>query len=499
MTEDIQPTNIPSPASTPAKGCDACRCGHNCGGCSGCSGGCGACQWGDAALRGIAAAGCGRSDHQLNTFDYLADVPGNKRTTDYVEVQFKNTRKGFYRNDNHLELSKGDIVAVEAQPGHDIGVVTLTGQLVALQMQKANLKPGIEVKRVYRKARPGDIEKYEEAKAREHDTMIRARQIAKELELQMKIGDVEYQGDGNKAIFYYIADQRVDFRKLIKVLAEAFHVRIEMKQIGARQEAGRIGGIGPCGRELCCATWMKNFSSVSTAAARFQDITPNPQKLAGQCAKLKCCLNYEVDTYIEAARSLPPRSVQLETADATYYFFKADTLAHLVTYSTDRRMAVNLVTISTDRAREVMALNAEGEKPLSLEGETAAAPTRPVDLAEQDDLTRFDKSRRKGQRSEQRRKRADKAAAKEQKSDTQTSTPKQKPQGKQQGKPAAAKGNAVSGETASQAAAKAQERRRERQQHRNARKPADKPREKGNGNPPKGERRSDGPSAAQPQ
>ena len=355
--------------------------------------------WGDAALRGIAAAGCGRSDRQLNTFDYLADVPGNLDTTDFVEVQFKNTRKGFYRNDNHLPLEKGDIVAVEAQPGHDIGVITLTGKLVLLQMQKANLKPGTEIRRVYRKARQTDLEKFEEAKSREHQTMIRSRQIAKELELQMKIGDVEYQGDGNKAIFYYIADARVDFRKLIKVLADAFHVRIEMKQIGARQEAGRIGGIGPCGRELCCATWMKNFNSVSTAAARFQDITPNPQKLAGQCAKLKCCLNYEVDTYMEAARKLPERNVPLETVDATFYFFKADTLAGTVTYSSDRRMAANLVTITAERAKEIIELNAVGEKPFNLIEEETAMPQGPIDLAEQDDLTRFDKSKRKNNRN----------------------------------------------------------------------------------------------------
>lgn len=354
---------------------------------------CDFCHWGDAHLRGFAAKGCGRSDHQLNSYDYLADIPGNEQVTDFVEVQFKNTRKGFYRNDNHLDLQKGDIVAVEAQPGHDIGTVSLTGKLALLQMQKANLKPGFEIKRVYRKARPADIEKYEEAKAREHDTMIRSRQIAKDLALQMKIGDVEYQGDGNKAIFYYIADARVDFRKLIKVLAEAFRVRIEMKQIGARQEAGRIGGIGPCGRELCCATWMKNFSSVSTAAARFQDITPNPQKLAGQCAKLKCCLNYEVDTYMEAARKLPERHVTLDTVDGTYYCFKVDTLAGLITYSTDRRLAVNLVTITAERAHEVIEMNAAGEKPESLLAEGPTEPTRPVDLAEQDDLTRFDKAR----------------------------------------------------------------------------------------------------------
>ncbi len=391
-------------ASNPAAQCGEGACGEErCAGnaCASCT-----CGWGDASLRGLAATGCGRSDHQLNTYDYLADVPGNTGVTDFVEVQFKNTRKGFYRNDNRLDLVKGDTVAVEAQPGHDIGVVTLTGKLVLLQMQKANLRPGTEIKRVYRKARPADLEKYEEAKSREHDTMIRSRQIAKDLALQMKIGDVEYQGDGNKAIFYYIADQRVDFRKLIKVLAENFHVRIEMKQIGARQEAGRIGGIGPCGRELCCATWMKNFSSVSTAAARFQDITPNPQKLAGQCAKLKCCLNYEVDTYMEAARRLPDRHTQLETADGTYHYFKADTLSGLVTYSTDRRLAANIVTITAERAAEVITLNAAGEKPLRLDTEEAEPAHRHVDLAEQDDLTRFDKSRRRATRREGERRRS---------------------------------------------------------------------------------------------
>ena len=383
-------------------------------------GACDACAWGDRALQGFCAKGCGRSDRQLNTYDYLNGVPGNLEATDFVEVQFKNTRKDFYRNDNHLDLQKGDVVAVEAHPGHDIGVVTLTGRLVLLQMQKATLRPGTEIKRVYRKARPNDMEKYAESKAREHETMIRSRQIAKELQLDMKIGDVEYQGDGNKAIFYYIADQRVDFRKLIKVLADAFHVRIEMKQIGARQEAGRIGGIGPCGRELCCATWMKNFNSVSTGAARFQDITPNPQKLAGQCAKLKCCLNYEVDTYMEAARALPERNVTLETMDGTFYFFKADTLAGLVTYSTDRRLAANLVTITAQRAREIIAMNRDGEKPEALcETEQTETKTH-VDLAEQDDLTRFDKargSRRRGrgrgegQQTRQRRERGDNGGA----------------------------------------------------------------------------------------
>ena len=348
-----------------------------------------------SSLRGLCARGCGRCNRPLNTYDYLADMPGNDEWTDLVEVQFKNTRKGYFHNENHLPLVIGDMVAVEASPGHDIGVVTLTGQLVPLQMKKANLKPGTEIRRIYRKARPVDLEKYEEAKAREQDTMIRSRQIAKELELNMKIGDVEYQGDGNKAIFYYIADARVDFRKLIKVLAEEFHVRIEMKQIGARQEAGRIGGFGPCGRELCCATWMKNFNSVSTAAARFQDISPNPQKLAGQCAKLKCCLNYEADAYVEAFRQLPPRDVQLETADATYFYFKADILAQQVTYSTDKRLAANLVTISVQRAHQIIELNKAGERPLYLEEQGPQEPQRPIDLVEQEDLTRFDRNRKK--------------------------------------------------------------------------------------------------------
>jgi len=384
---DINETNINNTAVQPEAESSCSQCTR-----------CESCKWGDSTLRGLSACGCGRSDHQLNTFDYLADIPGNAEITDFVEVQFKNTRKSFYRNDNHLSLQKGDIVAVEAQPGHDIGTVTLTGKLVLLQMQKANLRQGLEVKRVYRKARESDLEKYKEAKSREYDTMIQSRQIAKDLELKMKIGDVEYQGDGGKAIFYYIADSRVDFRKLIKVLAETFHVRIEMKQIGARQEAGRIGGFGPCGRELCCATWMKNFSSVNTAAARFQDIAPNPQKLAGQCAKLKCCLNYEVDTYMEAAKKLPDRNIPLETADGTYYYFKADTLAGLVSYSTDRRLAANVETITAERAREVIELNRAGEKPVSLSSKGKATPKKHIDLAEQDDLTRFDKQRKRKKR-----------------------------------------------------------------------------------------------------
>lgn len=355
---------------------------------------------GDGCSRGLCRRGCGRQDRQLNTYDWLADVPGNAESTDLVEVQFKNTRKGYYHNVNALDLKKGDVVAVEASPGHDIGVVTLTGKLVKLQVKKANLKSMDDIKRIYRIAKPVDIDKWREAKSREHGTMIQSRQIAKDLNLQMKIGDVEYQGDGNKAIFYYIADERVDFRQLIKVLAETFHVRIEMKQIGARQEAGRIGGTGPCGRELCCATWMKNFVSVSTGAARYQDISLNPQKLAGMCAKLKCCLNYEVDSYIEAGRKLPSREVVLQTMDGDHFLFKTDILAGLVTYSTDKRLAANLVTITAQRALEIVEMNRRGEKPDSLsDSDEPMTENHQVDLLAGESLTRFDKAKKRRNRS----------------------------------------------------------------------------------------------------
>ena len=335
---------------------------------------------------------------KLHCFNWLEDIPGGLADFDIVEVQFKNTRKGFYRNSVNLPLEIGDMVAVEASPGHDIGRVTLVGKLVAPHMRRANIKPDAEIRRVFRKAKPADLEKYEEAKARENDTMIRSRKIAESLNLNMKIGDVEYQGDGNKAIFYYIADERVDFRQLIKVLADTFKVRIEMKQIGARQEAGRIGGIGSCGRPLCCASWMTNFVSVGTSAARYQDISLNPQKLAGQCAKLKCCLNFEVDTYVESARYLPGKEIRLETADNTYYHFKTDIFKKEVTYSTDKQLAANLVTIDAARAFEVIDMNKRGEKPLQLQrdgDEKSNAKQRPIDLASQDELTRFDKTKKK--------------------------------------------------------------------------------------------------------
>ena len=343
--------------------------------------------------RGLCHQAVGRQDRQLNTYDWLADVPGNVDSTDLVEVQFKHTRKGYYHNVNHL---------------------TLTGRLVNLQLKKANLKSADDIKRIYRIARTTDLDKFREAKAREHSTMIESRKIAKGLGLEMKIGDVEYQGDGNKAIFYYIADGRVDFRQLIKDLAAAFHVRIEMKQIGARQEAGRIGGTGPCGRELCCATWMKNFNSVSTGAARFQDISLNPQKLAGMCAKLKCCLNYEVDDYIEAGKKMPNKDVVLQTQDNDYYLFKTDILAGLVTYSTDKNIAANLETITAAHAREVIEMNRRGEKPLTLQIESnKPAPTRQsIDLTD-GDISRFDKAKKKKKKKDKRREGAKRESEKE--------------------------------------------------------------------------------------
>ena len=376
MSDEI---NDITDASSRTGHCDS-SCGGNCGNCR-------------KSPRG-----------KLHCYDWLSDIPGGFADFDIVEVQFKNTRKGFYRNSTNLQLAIGDMVAVEASPGHDIGEVTLTGRLVKLQMKKANIRPDTEIKRIFRKARPSDLQKYEEAKARENDTMIKSRKIAESLGLNMKIGDVEYQGDGNKAIFYYIADERVDFRKLIKVLAETFKVRIEMKQIGARQEAGRIGGIGPCGRPLCCSSWMTNFISVATSAARFQDISLNPQKLDGQCAKLKCCLNFEVDAYVESVKKMPSRDITLETADGTFYHFKTDIFKREITYSTDKSVPANLVTIDADRAFEVIAMNKRGEKPEKLASEASAGekPKREFfDLVGQDEVTRFDKAKKKRKKGQQ--------------------------------------------------------------------------------------------------
>lgn len=335
--------------------------------------------------------------HMLPVVDWMSDVPQTGDETDLVEVQFKNTRKGYYHNSEHLPLEKGTIVIVEANPGCDMGEVTLVGRLVPVQIKKNHINTErYEIRNVLRIANDADMQRAEEAHAKEQETMIKARQLAKSLGLEMKIGDVEYQGDGSKAIFYYIAEGRVDFRQLIKVYAETFRVRIEMKQIGARQEAGRIGGTGPCGRELCCSTWMTQFVSVGTGAARLQNISLNPQKLAGQCAKLKCCLNYEIPVYEEAVKKLPSRHQSLETQDATYYFFSADAIKGEVTYSTDAHRPVNLQTISAKQAKDIIDMNRRGEKPLTLGGKQSTAEIVEIDyqnVVGQDDLTRFDKKK----------------------------------------------------------------------------------------------------------
>ena len=344
----------------------------------------------------------------MSTYDWLSDIPESLQSSDLVEVQFKNTRKGYYINSEKIDLYKGDIVAVGSVIGHDIGEVTLTGKMAELAMKSHRYHPDKgEWMHVYRVAKPSDLERWEEAKKREEPTMIQARQIAANLGLDMKIGDVEYQGDGNKAIFYYIADGRVDFRQLIRVLADTFQVRIEMKQIGARQEAGRIGGIGPCGQELCCSRWMTNFSSVSTSAARVQDVTMNPQKLTGMCGKIKCCMNFEVNAYAEAQRSLPDREVVLETQSGSYYHFKTDHFQRQITYSTVRNAPVHLVTISAERAFEVIAQNKKGERPEQLEvtkdGHDSAHSR---DILAGNSLTRFDNGRR-GKRSGDRARRGE--------------------------------------------------------------------------------------------
>lgn len=335
--------------------------------------------------------------HMLPVVDWMSDVPQVGDETDLVEVQFKNTRKGYYHNSEHLPLEKGTVVMVEANPGCDMGEVTLIGRLVPVQIKKNHINTErYEIRNVLRIATDADKQRAAEAHAKEQETMIKARQLAKSLGLEMKIGDVEYQGDGTKAIFYYIAEGRVDFRQLIKVYAETFRVRIEMKQIGARQEAGRIGGTGPCGRELCCSTWMTQFVSVGTGAARLQNISLNPQKLAGQCAKLKCCLNYEVPVYEEAVKKLPSRHQPLETQDATYYFFSADAIKGEITYSTDAHRPVNLQTISAKQAKDIIDMNRRGEKPVALGGKQSSGELVEIDyqnVVGQDDLTRFDKKK----------------------------------------------------------------------------------------------------------
>ncbi len=341
----------------------------------------------------FAAEGC----FKLHEENWLEEYP-ESRPTDIFEVRFKNTRRGFYQNVNNLDLKRGDIVAVEAAPGHDIGVISLTGDMVAKQMRRTGFNPqNGEYRKIYRKAKPYDIERWQEAIALEHETMIAARQIAADMGLNMKIGDVEYQGDKIKAIFYYIADERVDFRELIKVFAERFHIRIEMKQIGARQEAGRIGGLGACGRELCCASWISSFSSVTTGAARTQDLSLNPQKLAGQCSKLKCCMMYEYDLYADARKAIPRLREPLQTAEGEWFLVKTDILSGRMTFSSSKETMSNLTTIPAERVREILALNRAGKtvEQLASDEESDERIEEPTYRSEEDSITRFDKTKRR--------------------------------------------------------------------------------------------------------
>ena len=344
-------------------------------------------------------AGCCK----LGDYNFLKDAQDGSYKGLY-EVRFKNTRKGFYINDSPQNIILGDLVMVEAATGMDLGIVTLEGPIVGRQMKCKGLDPEhTEFKKIYRKARQSDIERWQEAIAREQETMIKARSIAAEMGLEMKIGDVEFQGDGTKAIFYYIADGRVDFRQLIKVFAEEFRIRIEMKQIGARQEAGLIGGLGICGRELCCANYISSFQSISTSAARCQDLSLNPQKLAGQCGKLKCCLNYEVATYMDAQSRIPKVSEPLEFEDGLAYLRKTDILREVMYFSYDKGSDANLYPLDASDVREIIKMNRNGVKPESLKTEPEPASPEFISAVGDDSISRFDAPKRKKNRKKNNR------------------------------------------------------------------------------------------------
>ena len=349
-------------------------------------------------------SGCAK----LDDYDWLRDIPQSCNQFDAVEIRFKNTRKVFFRNTNELRLKRGDIVAVEASPGHDIGIVCLTGELVKHQMLKLGMDPDAEdLRKVYRKAKQADIDKWKEAIKLESKTMLRSRKIAEDLKLIMKVGDVEFQGDKTKAIFYYIADERVDFRELIKLLADEFHIRIEMRQIGARQEAGRIGGIGSCGRELCCASWITNFVSVTTSAARYQEVSLNPQKLAGQCGKLKCCLNFEVTSYLDAQKDFPSKDVILKTRQGEASHVKTDIYRGLFWYSFEKESGVNLIPVPVERVHEIIEMNKKGELPeiLTMEEDELKFNINYQNDVGQESLTRFDEKKSPGKRKRKKRNR----------------------------------------------------------------------------------------------
>jgi len=335
--------------------------------------------------------------NKLNVFDWLGDISDPLAQNKYVEVRFKNTRKGIYDNASGLQLQIGDVVAVESSPGHDIGIISAIGKMALYQMQRNKMPKDAEIKKIYRKARPTDIQKWQEAIAQEVPVMLRTREIASMLNLTMKIGDVEFQGDRTKAIFYYIAEERVDFRELIKKMAEEFRIRIEMKQIGARQEAGRIGGIGPCGRELCCTTWMADFISVSTNSARLQELSLNPQKLAGQCSKLKCCLNYELSIYLDARQNFPENAVNLKTKQGEAYHIKNDIFKSMMYYEIRINDIPVIRALHVDKVKEIMDQNKKGIFPDNV-FETEKTSGRPnISFKEElnsDSLTRFDTNER---------------------------------------------------------------------------------------------------------
>ena len=339
---------------------------------------------------------------KLEVYDWLDGV-SQEQWNEFFEVRFKNTRKGIYRNASGQSIKTGDMVIVEAVNGHDLGIVTLEGAIIARQMKAKRINPEtFEFKKIYRKAKQFDVEKWQEAIAREHEVMIRSRQIAAELGLEMKIGDVEFQGDGSKAIFYYIADGRVDFRQLIKVFAEEFRIRIEMNQIGARQEAGLIGGLGVCGRELCCSNYISTFQSITTSAARVQDLSLNPQKLAGQCGKLKCCLNYETAVYMDAQTRIPKVTNPLEFEDGLAYLMKTDILREVMYFSYDSTSLANLYPLDASEVREIIKMNRNGIRPESLKADVEPRMPEFVSAVGDDSITRFDEARKKKKKKKHR-------------------------------------------------------------------------------------------------
>ncbi len=337
--------------------------------------------------------------NKLEVFDWLSGLalPEGQKPFDIVEVRFKNSRKAFYRNVNNLELYPGDVVAVEVSPGHDVGVVSMVGELVRMQMKRKDVKDNYEIKKLFRKAKEEDIAKWQEGRKLEQNTMMRARVLARELNLEMKLSDVEYQGDKSKATFFYTADGRVDFRELIRKYADEFKVRVEMRQIGYRQEAGRLGGIGSCGRELCCSSWLTDYRAVSTSAARYQQLSLNPQKLAGQCGKLKCCLNYELDQYVEALKEFPSTQVRLLLPKGTATHFKTDLFKRTMYYVYEGQPGESPFALTIDAIKEIIDRNKKGIAVQAVEDfmieEVIEVETDFAQVVGQDSLTRFDKKR----------------------------------------------------------------------------------------------------------